>query len=25
LIVLIINVAVVWYLYKNRERLFRHH
>jgi uncharacterized membrane protein (DUF2068 family) len=25
LIVLIINVAVVWYLFKNRERLFRHH
>jgi len=24
-IVLIINVAIVWYLYKNRERLFRHH
>jgi len=25
LIVLIINVAIVWYLFKNRERLFRHH
>lgn len=25
LIVLIINVAIVWYLYKNRERLFRRH
>ncbi|HXR49340.1 MAG TPA: DUF2127 domain-containing protein [Candidatus Limnocylindrales bacterium] len=25
LIVLIINVAIVWYLLKNRERLFRHH
>jgi uncharacterized membrane protein (DUF2068 family) len=25
LIVLVINVAVVWYLYQNRERLFRHH
>jgi len=25
LIVLIINVAVVWYLYRNRERLFRQH
>lgn len=25
LIVLVLNVAVVWYLYKNRERLFRHH
>ena len=24
-IVLIINVAIVWYLYKNRERLLRHH
>jgi len=24
-IVLIINIAIVWYLYKNRERLFRHH
>jgi uncharacterized membrane protein (DUF2068 family) len=24
-IVLVINVAVVWYLYQNRERLFRHH
>ena len=24
-IVLIINVAIVWYLSKNRERLFRHH
>lgn len=25
LIVLVINVAIVWYLYKNRKRLFRHH
>jgi uncharacterized membrane protein (DUF2068 family) len=25
LVVLIINVAVVWYLYQNRERLFRQH
>jgi len=25
LIVLILNVAIVWYLYKNRQRLFRHH
>lgn len=25
LIVLIINIAVVWYLFKNRERLSRHH
>jgi uncharacterized membrane protein (DUF2068 family) len=25
LIVLIINVAIVWYLFQNRERLFRHH
>ncbi|HEV2436099.1 MAG TPA: DUF2127 domain-containing protein [Verrucomicrobiae bacterium] len=25
LIVLILNVAIVWYLFKNRERLFRHH
>jgi len=25
LVVLILNVAIVWYLYKNRERLFRHH
>jgi uncharacterized membrane protein (DUF2068 family) len=25
LIVLVINVSIVWYLYKNRERLFRHH
>ena len=24
-IVLAINVFIVWYLYKNRERLFRHH
>ncbi|HTY87043.1 MAG TPA: DUF2127 domain-containing protein [Candidatus Acidoferrum sp.] len=24
-IVLILNVAIVWYLYQNRERLFRHH
>lgn len=25
LIVLIVNVAIVWYLSKNRERLFQHH
>jgi uncharacterized membrane protein (DUF2068 family) len=25
LIVLAFNVAIVWYLFKNRERLFRHH
>jgi uncharacterized membrane protein (DUF2068 family) len=25
LIVLALNVAIVWYLFKNRERLFRHH
>lgn len=25
LIVLALNVVIVWYLYKNRERLFRHH
>jgi uncharacterized membrane protein (DUF2068 family) len=24
-IVLALNVAIVWYLFKNRERLFRHH
>jgi uncharacterized membrane protein (DUF2068 family) len=24
-IVLVINVVIVWYLYKNRQRLFRHH
>ena len=24
-IVLVVNVFIVWYLYKNRERLFRHH
>lgn len=24
-VVLMINIAIVWYLYKNRERLFRHH
>jgi uncharacterized membrane protein (DUF2068 family) len=24
-ILLVINVFIVWYLYKNRERLFRHH
>lgn len=24
-IILIVNVLIVWYLYKNRERLFRHH
>jgi uncharacterized membrane protein (DUF2068 family) len=24
-IVLAVNVFIVWYLYKNRERLFRHH
>ena len=25
LIVLALNVMIVWYLYKNRQRLFRHH
>ncbi len=24
-IVLVLNVAIVWYLYENRQRLFRHH
>ena len=24
-VVLVLNVAIVWYLYRNRERLFRHH
>jgi|SRR5581483_5416564 uncharacterized membrane protein (DUF2068 family) len=25
LVILIINVCIVWYLYRNRERLFSHH
>ena len=25
LVVLIINVVIVWYLFENRQRLFRHH
>lgn len=25
LVVLIINIIIVWYLFENRERLFRHH
>jgi uncharacterized membrane protein (DUF2068 family) len=25
LLIMIFNIAVVWYLYQNRERLFRHH
>lgn len=24
-VILVINVVIVWYLYQNRERLFRHH
>lgn len=24
-LIMIVNVAIVWYLYANRERLFRHH
>lgn len=24
-VILAVNVAIVWYLYQNRERLFRHH
>ena len=25
LMLLAVNIIIVWYLYKNRERLFRHH
>jgi uncharacterized membrane protein (DUF2068 family) len=25
LLILTLNVAIVWYLYQNRNRLFRHH
>jgi uncharacterized membrane protein (DUF2068 family) len=24
-VILVINIGIVWYLYRNRERLFRHH
>jgi len=24
-IVLVVNVAIVWYLFKNRDRIIRHH
>jgi uncharacterized membrane protein (DUF2068 family) len=25
LVVLVINIVIVWYLFENRHRLFRHH
>jgi hypothetical protein len=24
-VVLILNIIIVWYLFRNRERLFKHH
>jgi hypothetical protein len=25
LVILVLNIVIVWYLFRNRQRLFRHH